>query len=272
VNAPTELSAALPPRVALGLALCAAGIALLPLALLLARRLFPGRNPYFLRYGFAKVALGFALYAGLPALLAAVLPRFSLQSFVLPFVGGLCAAAYAVWLCAKMQPEGWRAIGLHGGGSARALLVGLACLAIATPAILGANEFVRGCVEWGGLTHDPQPVLLELLALEGPTLWIALVLAVLVLPFFEEVYFRGFLQPLCIQNFGDRGGIVVVSLLFMALHPLQSMAGVFLLSMVLCGVMLRTQRLHAAWFAHAAWNGGVLAVLLLWPQTRAWLL
>lgn len=253
--------------------LSAGGLALLPIAVLLVRRVFPGRNPFFLRYGFAKVALGFLLFAGLPALLDALLPEFALRAPLASLAGGLAAFAFAAWICARMQPEGWRALGFHGGNNARALGAAVLGLLFTAPAVLGAAQLTRGLVEAGGGTHVPQRVLVELLELQGPALWTALALAVLVLPLLEELFFRGFLQPLCTQNFGDRGGIVVVSVLFTALHPaVEAWPALFVLSLLLCGLMLRTQRLLASWCAHALWNGGVLCVLLQWPQTREWLL
>ncbi|TAJ18788.1 MAG: CPBP family intramembrane metalloprotease [Planctomycetota bacterium] len=263
----------IPPRLAQGLVLFAGGLALLPVAVLLVRRIFPGRNPFFLRYGFAKVVVGFALYAGVPALLSALLPEFALRAQLLSLAGGLAAFAFAAWICARMQPEGWRALGFHSGSHGRAVGAALLGLAFAAPAVLGAAESTRGLVEAAGGTVEPQRALVDLLALEGGALWVALALAIVVLPLCEELFFRGFLQPLCTQNFGDRGGIVVVSVLFMALHqPTSTWPAVFVLSMLLCGLMLRTQRILASWLAHALWNGAVLGVLLAWPQTREWLL
>jgi len=260
----------------IGLALFAAGLVLLPVALLLVRRIYPGRNPYFLRYGFAKAVVAFLLYAGVPALGGALLPEFALRAPLLSLAGGLAAFGYAAAVCRRMQPEGWRALGFHAGGHPRAFGAAGAALLFALPAILGAGELTRGLLELYGHALQPQPLLLgllELLEQGGPRALAALLLAVLALPLLEEIFFRGFLQPLCTQNFGDRGGLVVTSLLFTVLHqPADVWPGLFVLSMVCGGVMLRTQRVLAAWAVHALWNGGVLAVLLYCPEARQWLL
>lgn len=253
--------------------LLAGGLALLPVAVLLVRRTFPGRNPFFLRYGFAKVAIGFVIYAGVRELVDRLAPQFALRAPVAALAGGIAAFAYAAWICRQMQPEGWRALGFHAGNHARALAAAPLGLLFTAPAILGAAFTTRGLVEAGGGVHEPQRVLVELLALQGASLWIAVALAVLVLPLCEELFFRGFLQPICTQNFGDRGGIVVTSLLFTVLHqPVAAWPALFVLSMLLSGLMLRTQRIAASWCAHALWNGAVLWVLSACPQTREWLL
>jgi membrane protease YdiL (CAAX protease family) len=86
-------------------------------------------------------------------------------------------------------------------------------------------------------------------------------LAVLVLPYFEELIFRGFLQPLLVQNLGDRGGVVATSAVFAALHGASPFLPIFGLSLILGGVMLRTQRLVGSFAVHALHNGLMLAYL-----------
>jgi len=89
---------------------------------------------------------------------------------------------------------------------------------------------------------------------------------VAVIPLFEEVMFRGFLQPLLVQNLGDRGGVALTSFVFALLHGASSILPIFGLSLVLGGIMLRTQRLAAPWAVHALHNGLMLVLLFLFPE------
>ena len=46
-------------------------------------------------------------------------------------------------------------------------------------------------------------------------------MAVVVAPFFEELFFRGFFQPLFSRTFGTIAGIVLTAVLFGSLHGLE---------------------------------------------------
>jgi membrane protease YdiL (CAAX protease family) len=100
-------------------------------------------------------------------------------------------------------------------------------------------------------------------------------LATLVVPFFEELLFRGFLQPFLVQNFHDRGGVVLTSLFFAMLHGGSAFGPIFVLSLLLGGIALRTRRLWASWAVHAVHNGLMIAVFLYNPELAqppgAWL-
>jgi len=92
------------------------------------------------------------------------------------------------------------------------------------------------------------------------------VLGTLVVTFFEELIFRGFLQPFLVQNFRDVGGVVLTSLIFALLHGGVAFGPIFALSLLLGGVALRTRRLWASWAMHAAHNGLMLALFLYDPE------
>ena len=76
----------------------------------------------------------------------------------------------------------------------------------------------------------------------------------------EEVYFRGWLQPLLCQRWGPWAGLAVSSLLFAALHLLGgARSPLALINLVLGGVMfgllaLRSGGLWAPFLAHFSWN------------------
>jgi hypothetical protein len=102
-------------------------------------------------------------------------------------------------------------------------------------------------------------VLVGIVSLEGADRVQAWVLAVAVLPFLEELCFRGFLQPLLVQNLSDRGGVAATAALFALIHEVHAFLPVFVLSLVMGGIMLRTRRLTAAWCVHALNNALTLA-------------
>lgn len=253
-----------------GLVLVGCGLALAPFTLWLVRKLAPGRFVFFARWGFLKAVVALALLLATQALLDRFAPMsLPLRPFVVALAGWLLAAPYMFWVAREMHPEGWRALGFHGAPTGLALAAGFAALALSLPMILGAGLAWTAALRWGGREALDQPVLVYVLSLSGGELALALVLAIAVLPFFEELLFRGFLQPLFVQNFGDRGGQVALAAFFCLFHPLAVAPPIFALSLVLSGVMLRTQRLGAAWAMHAAHNGLALGVLLLAPETRA---
>jgi membrane protease YdiL (CAAX protease family) len=276
---PTELQ-----RLLFGLLLLAGGATLAPVGVELARRLSPGRRVFFARWGFSHAAL--VLAVGVVAMFAAQLvfaagapggtggtgaeagTEEPAAGGLLPLLltqGILLAAAAAAFLAARAcEPNPLQALGLRTGGNLRALACALACFVLAWPAVHGAYEVWRYAAELlPGEPWEPQGVVQAIAALEGGELFVAAFLAIVVAPFLEEVLFRGFLQPLLVQNLSDVGGIVVTSLLFATLHGRAAFLPIFVLSLVIGGVMLRTQRLAAAWLVHALNNSLSLAVIFL---------
>ena len=258
---------------AVGLALIVAGLALTPVAVALARRLHPGRRVFFARWGFSHL-----LFVGLAFFVALVV-----VGLVSSQVGGITsgfgmllgnalvfsgAVAACVAVARRMEPQPARALGLDRSGIVRGAVTGVACYLSLLPLFFGLLLAWPFVLELLGEVPEPQPVLEIVLALEGLPLIGALLLAIVVMPLLEELVFRGFLQPLFVQNLREKGGVILTSLLFAALHPFEGFAVIFGLSLLLGALMLRTQRLWAPWAAHAAHNGLVLAVLFLVPGAR----
>ena len=261
----------------LGAVLTVTGLALAPLALQVLRRIAHGRVVFFARWGFSHVfvlilvtlaaILGGGLLAGalsgaptdgegegpggLVQLLFGVLP------LALP-------AAYAASVAARLHPEGLGALGL-GPRTLPAVAGGLVAYVLLLPGVVGLNGLGAGLFElFGG---EASTTALEvILPLQGGALVGALVLAVLVGPLIEEVLFRGFLQPLLVQNLGEVGGIVVTSLVFAMLHSSVTWLPIFGLSCLLGVIQLRTHRLVASWVVHATHNALVLSIVFLVPE------
>jgi CAAX protease family protein len=166
----------------------------------------------------------------------------------------------------RLDPDGARSLGFRAGGSGRAALAGLCAYALCTPVLLGTTLLWPWVVEALGEPFEPQ-VLLTHFADVGPVaLPLAFLLTAVVQPLLEEILFRGFLQPLLVQNLNDWAGIALTSVLFALLHGTSAFLPIFSLSLVLGGLMLRTRRIAAPWLVHGLHNGIVLALTLAAPD------
>lgn len=272
--------AALPPispestPVLIGAVLAAGGLAIAPLVMDLARQWVPERNQFFARWGFTHLGLAFLLYLAsfliVPTVWAAFAgAEFSLLESLVQMVLVFLAPSLYILRCARsLDPDGLGCLGFRVRGSLRGVALGITSYALLFPALLGAMLSWPWVVEALGGEPTAQESVRGFLELETGEHWLPLVLAVLVLPFFEELLFRAFLQPLLVQNFTDRGGVAVASLVFAALHGPSAFLPIFALSLILGGVMLRTQRFAACWAVHALHNGLVIVALLYLPIAR----
>jgi hypothetical protein len=165
-----------------------------------------------------------------------------------------------------------RALGLRAAGGMRAIAVGLLGYAVALPAIVGLLLVSSWLWPLVGVAPAEQDVVDIARTLEGPAFWAFAGAAVLVIPLCEELMFRAFLQPLLVQNLGDRGGVAMTALLFAGIHGNAFvLLPMFALSLVLGAVMLRTQRIAACFVVHALHNGATLVLLRCVPQSGEWL-
>jgi membrane protease YdiL (CAAX protease family) len=241
-----------------GAVLALTGIVITPLVALLVRRIFPGRNVVFARWGFSHVVL----------IVAAILAALALTSVVGPtgeehVVLNLARMAIAegagvlllAWYAIRLDPEGIRCLGLWRGKHVRALGAGLSAYVLLAPAIAGVGLLSSWLVDVTHLGTGKQQVAQQLANIAPGERWIPVLLGTLVVPLFEELLFRVFLQPLFVQNFRERAGIALTSILFAALHGVDAFLPIFVLSLLLGSIMLRTQRLLAVWGIHALHNG-----------------
>jgi membrane protease YdiL (CAAX protease family) len=259
------------PTLAQGLALLAFGLAVAPLAVRAARWIHPGRNVFFARWGFSHVALALLVAAVMMAsssLVLAALEWTRPDTVQLLFVQSalmLPVAALIFGVANAADPDGWRSLGLRPGGWGRAVAVGVLAYLAALPSLSGLQALWRVLLDSAGIGYSEQELVAQARTLDGARLWAFAFLAVGVAPFLEELVFRAFLQPLLVQNLGDKGGVIAAAFLFALAH---ASFGAFLpllaLGIVLGSVMLRTQRLVAPWALHAAHNG-----LTLWLLSSA---
>ncbi|MFA5689027.1 MAG: CPBP family intramembrane glutamic endopeptidase [Kiritimatiellales bacterium] len=88
--------------------------------------------------------------------------------------------------------------------------------------------------------------------------------AIIIAPVFEEVIFRGILLPVAIRYTGKWLGIILISLIFGALHfHLPSFGALVLLSVALSLAAVRTGSLLVPITMHAVFNGITMILLMI---------
>src|SRR6185436_17061037 len=209
-------------------------------AVAFARWIVPGRNVFFARWRFAHLVLVVIAFASLSAATAVAwqLLRGDDKPDVMELLGMTLlihiGVAAVIWsLATRLDPDGWRSLGFWRGGHLRAALAGVACYVLALPGVIGLGPLWIWVLERFGVAAQPQEIAELAHDLHGQQLVVFVVLATVVVPFFEELSFRAFLQPLLVQNLGDRGGVVVTSILFAALHGLSAFLPILGLSLLL---------------------------------------
>lgn len=258
----------------LGVPLFVATLALLSPAWLVVGRIYPGRNVFFARWGFSHllrvVALGVGIHFALNGLLPIgwtgahpLLEACIRIAIVLGGMSGLCA-----YFAGRLEPEGARTLGLQQDGQVAAAASGLFLYLATLPGVAGLALVSPWILEQAGSAWEIQSFMPQFLELEGAEVWLAAFLMVLVVPLFEEAIFRGFLQPLLVQNLREVLGVGVTSFLFALLHGESMFLPIFGLSIVLGATKLRTQRLFAVWLIHAFHNGLALLLYTSFPALR----
>lgn len=256
----------------IGAALLMGGLVLVPMVIALGKYWIPERNNFFARWGFTHfltVALAWlaamlvlsSIWGGLSDEPLGITESLALSSVVFAIPAGLVFV-----FASRLDPTGWRCLGFRKSGTGRSVLFGLCAYFLLLPALFGTTLFWPWLLEQLGGEPQAQEVMKSFIGLEGAGQWLLpAIFAVLVLPFFEELLFRAFLQPLLVQNFREVGGIVITSALFAALHGISVFLPVFGLALIMGSVMQRTQRFAACWAIHATHNGLILGLVLFAP-------
>lgn len=170
---------------------------------------------------------------------------------------------YVAW---TQDPRRLAALGLQPGHALTAPIAGVVALFVALPGILALGFLWIWLLGRADVEVHEQLIVQSMRSIVGGERWVVIVLGALVQPFFEEVLFRGFLQPLLVQQLRPAAGIALTSAVFAGLHGVSPFLPIFALSCVLGYVMMRTQRLHAAWAAHALFNGLQFLVMYALPD------
>ena len=238
-----------------------------------------------LRLGIAPKLCGTAIYLEAFAVYlfvfaaAAAASRLWPGGMLLPLVGTVGGAiAGMVWPMARGVP--WavarRDLGLHGGeGVVKELGAGLVGYCMLLPffavgvGLMLATEAIAGAVLSGdGLTRPYHPEVVGL-GDSGPLgLLVLLGLAGVFAPVVEETMFRGALQRGLRRRLGMVSAVLVMAVIFAALHPQGLLALPALAALAVGFGMLREWRdsLIAPMVAHGLHNGSLLLVtaLMMW--------
>lgn len=128
-------------------------------------------------------------------------------------------------------------------------------------AALGGVALALALAFFASLLHTPQiETPIDKFVNSRSSLTLFIVTAVIVAPFFEELLFRGFIQPLLSRTFGLIAGVLLTALLFGGLHaPEYSWAWQYALVVTLAGavfgwVRARTNSVLPGTVMHAFYN------------------
>ncbi len=168
-----------------------------------------------------------------------------------------------------------------GGGMAKKVPevfgdVGMGIMAwgISYPLIIVISQGVEALFYLAGYTQPVDQVAVKNLraVLSYPLLLACTIFViVIVVPFAEEMLFRGFFQNWMMQRVNRRTAIVVTSLLFAGFHfsisqgwgNVELLLSLFVLSCYLGFIYERQQSLWAPWGLHMAFNAFSTAIILL---------
>lgn len=189
-----------------------------------------------------------------------------LELLMLSAASDLACVFVALGIASRTGSGNLSAVGIQPGRAFSAPARAIAAFVIAIPGGLATAVIWVWCLQQFGVTEFEQPIVAEIRNIAADDRLPAVMLGVLVIPLCEEILFRGFLQPLLVQMWGVAGGIMVTSLVFSALHGMAAFLPIFALSCLLGLVMVRTQRLHAAWAVHALFNGFQFLMIYAYPE------
>ena len=226
----------------------------------------PEKRPF---WGYADLALVFGLLVAFVALilLAAAGLVFALPSLrrdeaqlLLPTQIALYAAVYISLRLVLGLRHGKPVLSSLGWCPARFNLLFVALGGILLAFVVSALA---------ALVHTPKvPSPVESL-MGSPVLLASFgVMAITLAPFFEELVFRGFLQPLLTRSVGIIAGVVITAVVFGSLHaPEYSFAWQYAVAVSLVGIVLgwvrvRSNSIIPCTVMHGAYNSVFVAALI----------
>ena len=204
-----------------------------------------------------------------------ILSQIAVVSLLVMIYGGLTGIPPLAGLCAVpifLSPLVLIAfLRARRGGGFRALGIGLADRGYTRKALLAWLLFLPllyGLVwaspplyEAVGLRWTPQAHGEGIASLGGWSLALAAVLAVVVIPFLEELIFRGWMQQGLVRLLGPRTGLLLPAVLFTINHDTSVWFPILVLALLLGTLREQTQRLWPCVAVHVAHNG--LQVMLI---------
>jgi len=182
------------------------------------------------------------------------------QWLIIAFVGMLVgegAMPLTAWLFSSVKYKiGWRALGFRPFKLRRGLMLA------AVVVVVGLLISFLYDILVSSLEADPTSLLPLEFTETGLGLAIIVVLAVVVAPFAEEIFFRGFIFTGIGNRYGYGWGAVVSALLFSLAHMQPAaLLPIFMLGLLLAWLYMKTGSIWVCIFTHLAYNS--LALLFM---------
>ena len=250
-----------------GVGLCIVGLGLALLARRLLSKYWPGYAPAVpvsLGYLLAGVlAYGLGIFAGIACFIGEPTGEALPDPWLLPALLGVStlgslATVAVVWAWARTRTG---AVGLGLAGASKASAAGSGLWLLCLPLLFGLSVVWQWILlQWRGEMLS-QVLVGYFKDASGAPLAVAALLGIVVIPFLEEVIFRGFLQSALVSRLGARFGVILTSLLFALLHGLPSFVPILVLALLLGELRQRTGSLWASYAVHLFHNGLQIAIL-----------
>lgn len=215
---------------------------------------------------FRELGIGFLLWGGVNLAAAALLlteGEDSPPAAPLLAATALAQLAFAVPALASAW-RGWRMeeLGLGRRAHPSGLGTGLLTFGLVAPLLLACN--LSWQLLWIWFTGESAIQDVRSLISEDPSsdATSILVLAGLLVPFLEELFFRGILLTWMEARLGAKRALVLSSIIFASLHGPAAFGPIFVLSLVMGAAMLRTRNLLVPFVIHALNNSLLLLFLV----------
>lgn len=165
----------------------------------------------------------------------------------------------------QRKMDGRDCLGLTRGKTLRMLGVSVLLYLAALPILWFYSLLYQIFLDQLGHSFYLQDVTqIFLIPLPWPVRTAVFFIAIVVVPVFEEIIFRGILFPWLVRRAGFWLGVAVVSALFAAMHlHVPSLLPLFLLSVMFCVAYARTRSLWVPIGMHACFNGVTIILLTL---------
>ncbi len=199
--------------------------------------------------------------------------KLSLERSTVVLMGGtmlrnVIAAIYVLYLISKRYGAGLKELGFRLAGAFRAAAIGIGAYFGFFPVYLVLLLGIMGILKIIGY-EPPLQTVVEVVYEEksaGALVAASLVIALLG-PFFEEMFFRGFMYQAFRRKWGTAGAVIWVSVIFAAMHAhWVAFLPIFALSSVLCVLFETTGSLMPGIALHVFHN---LMTLILMFQVKA---
>ncbi len=180
---------------------------------------------------------------------------YVLGSYLLMASGGLLVLYISVKPFFPL-PEGW----FRFKGPINWILWGLGGYLVALPLVILVSLLNQQLWQGQGGSNPILPLALQ--GQDGIALFLFFLTACVAAPFFEEIFFRGFLLPSLTRYVPVWGAIILSGFLFAIAHlSLSEVLPLATLGIVLGIVYTRSRNLLASMLLHGLWNAGTLLSL-----------